>query len=103
MGIAVGLLLGIGVFLCLMSGAAPAARRQGPAARLQWLLDEAGSRSLRPMHLLLISAGSAVVAAAAVLIISRTWSIAVVFGAFGASAPWILLRRRALRRQRELR
>ena len=42
MGLLVGLMLGIGLFLCLLSGRPPSARRAGTAVRVAALLDEAG-------------------------------------------------------------
>jgi tight adherence protein B len=103
MGLLVGLLLGIGLFLCLISGRAPSTRRAGIAVRISALLDEAGVKALRPVHLLLLTAGAGFVAGTIVLGLSSTASVAVVFGVFGAAAPWILLRRKVLTRQKERR
>lgn len=103
MGVAVGLLLGIGLFLCVMSGRAPVARRPGPAARLSDLLAAAGMGALRPAHVVGAAVAAALISAAVVLTISSTWSIALVFGVFGLAAPWLLLVRRAERRRKERR
>jgi tight adherence protein B len=102
-GLFVGLLLGIGLFLCLISGRAPASRRPGIALRVSALLEEAGVASLRPIHIFALTTGAGILAAAVVLGLSSTKSVALVFGLFGASIPWVLLRRRVLRRQKERR
>ncbi|MCW2547327.1 MAG: Type secretion system domain protein [Mycobacterium sp.] len=103
MGLFVGLMLGIGLFLCLISGRAPASRRPGIALRASALLEEAGVASLRPLHILALTTGAGILAAAVVLGLSSTKSVALVFGLFGASIPWVLLRRRVLQRQKERR
>ncbi len=103
MGLAVGLLLGIGLFLCVQSGQ-PQARKQATLTiRIQSLLDQAGVAGVRPVHLLLVSLGGGLLAAGLVLAVSLTWSIALVFAGFGTSVPWLLLRRRVDRRQAERR
>ena len=101
MGVLVGLLLGIGLFLCLLSGQGTARAKARP--RLDAWLAEAQLPALRPVHLVLVSAGVALIAGALVLTLSSTWSVAVVFAAFGALTPWLLLRRRVLRGRRERR
>jgi tight adherence protein B len=103
MGLAVGLLLGIGLFLCVMSGRAPTFARTGVGAGMSALLADAGLPGWRPLHLVLVTVAAGVGSAMIVLTISSTWSIAVVFGSFGLSAPWLLLRRRVERRRRERR
>jgi tight adherence protein B len=103
MGLLVGLLLGIGLFLCLLSGRAPSARRAGVGSRLRAELAEAGLASLRPAHLALLSGGGSAVAAGLVLAASSTWSVAAVFGLFAAAAPWLVVRRRVRLRRRERR
>jgi tight adherence protein B len=96
-------MLGIGLFLCLISGRAPASRRPGIALRASALLEEAGVASLRPLHILALTTGAGILAAAVVLGLSSTKAVALVFGLFGASIPWVLLRRRVLQRQKERR
>jgi tight adherence protein B len=96
-------MLGIGLFLCLISGRAPASRRPVIALRASALLEEAGVASLRPLHILALTTGAGILAAAVVLGLSSTKSVALVFGLFGASIPWVLLRRRVLQRQKERR
>ncbi len=104
MGLLVGLLLGIGLFLCLISGrVVPAARRPGIARHTSALLQSAGVRSLRPIHLLFLTIGGGLLASATVLTASSTWSIALTFGVFAAAAPWLLLRRRVGKRAKERR
>ena len=50
-----------------------------------------------------MTTGLSLTSAAVVLAVSSTWSIAVVFGVFGAAAPWLLLRQRVQQRQRSRR
>jgi tight adherence protein B len=102
MGVFTGLLLGIGLFLCLLSR--PTTPTGTPKhLQLQALLAEAELTSLQPLHLVFASAGAALVGGAVVLLISSTWSIAAVFAVFGAAGPWLLLRRRVIRGRRERR
>jgi hypothetical protein len=96
-----GLLLGIGLFLCLSIGHPSFHPEQRP--RLHPWLAETQLPKVRPVHLVLASAGGALVAGALVLPASSTWSVAVVFAAFGAATPWLLLRRRVIRRRHERR
>ena len=103
MGISVGLLLGVGLFLCVLSGRQPATRRRGLASMTSDLLAEAGVLAFRPVHVYLATIGLALTSSATVAAVSSTWSIAIVFGVFGAAGPWLLLRRAATRRQRERR
>lgn len=103
MGLLVGLLLGIGLFLCLISGRSPSSRRPGIALRASALLQEAGVRSLNVVQVFGLTVGAGLLAAAVVLGLSSTKSVALVFGLFGASLPWVLLRRRVVQRQKERR
>ena len=103
MGLAVGLLLGVGLFLCVLSGRQPATQRRGLQSMTSELLAEAGVAAFRPVHVYLATAGLAVICTAVVAGASSTWSIAAVFGLFGAAGPWLLLRRSAQRRLRERR
>lgn len=102
MGVFTGLLLGIGLFLCVLSGAATEQSRN-PRPRLHAWLAEAQLPSVRAAHLLLASAGGSLLAGALVLAVSSTWSVAMVFATFGAAAPWLVLQRRVLRGRRERR
>jgi tight adherence protein B len=107
MGVAIGLVFGIGLFLAMTSGGDIPNRRRVPAltARIDSYVREAGVTTLRTSQLLLLTAGSAAFAMITVLAVSATWSLAVVFGLFGAAAPWMQLRRRiqrSKRAQREL-
>ncbi len=103
MGVLVGLLLGLGMFLCLLSGY-PRRRRARPlASRVQALLADAGMFALSPLSLAVLTLVCAGVAAAAVLAVSSTWSIAVVFGTFAGAAPAGYLDRRKASRRRERR
>src|ERR1700761_7751654 len=103
MGIFVGLLLGIGLFLCFVARPSDRVASKPKAQQLQALLNEAQLPNVRPTQLVLASAGVALVAGATVLTISSTWSVAAVFAVFGAAAPWLLLRRRVIRGRRERR
>jgi tight adherence protein B len=103
MGIFTGLLLGIGLFLCLVAGPADNTPQSTKQQRLQGFLTEAQLASARPVHLVLASAGGSLLAGAIVLAVSSTWSVAIVFAVFGAAAPWLLLRRRVIRGRRERR
>jgi tight adherence protein B len=102
-GLFVGLLLGLGLFLCLASGRAPASRRPGIVVGVSVLLEEAGVRSLTAVHVFALTAGSGLLAAVLVLGVSSTKSVALVFGLFGAAIPWVMLRRRVVQRQKERR
>jgi tight adherence protein B len=103
MGISLGLLLGVGLFLCLLSGRPRSVRGLGWTSRTQALLTEADFPAARPIHLYLATVALMLATAATVWGISSTWSIAVVFGVFGALGPWLLLKRRVVRRQRDRR
>src|SRR5690242_17930117 len=103
MGIFVGLLLGIGLFLCFVARPADRPAKDQKAQQLQALLREAQLPNVRPAQLIAASGGGALVAGAVVLTVSSTWSVAAVFAGFGAAAPWLLLRRRVLRSRRERR
>ncbi len=101
MGILIGLLLGIGLFLCLLSG--PSQQRVKTRPRLDAWLAEAQLPALRPVHLALGSTGAALIAGALVLTLSSTWSVAAIFTAFGAVGPGSCLHRRVQRNRRERR
>jgi tight adherence protein B len=102
-GLFVGLLLGIGLFLCLISGGTPSSRRPGTSVRVTTLLEEAGVRTLRPVHIFALTVGAGGLVALIILGLSSTKSVALVFGLFGASIPWVMLRRRVSQRQKERR
>ncbi len=102
MGVFIGLLLGIGLLLCVLSGP-PAGERPRKHLRLQGLLNEAQVPSLGPIHLVLASLVAGLVAGALVLALSSTWSLAAIFVVFGAASPWLVLRRRVTRSRRERR
>jgi tight adherence protein B len=105
MGVALGLIFGVGAFLALTSGGEVPDRRSGPllVAKIDTYVRHAAVTSLSTSQLMLLSAGSAAVAVVVVLTISSTWSLTVVFGLFGASAPWLWLHRRVQRSRRERR
>ena len=103
MGFLVGLLFGLGGFLCLFSGRHAVAGPSRGTKRLRAFLAEAGPSSFEMRHVALLSIACGVVPAAAVGAVSATWSVAAVFGAFGTGAPWMWLNRRIQRRRCERR
>jgi len=105
MGIFIGLLFGLGLFLIVMSGR-PRARASAPArwrAEMRERLTQAGMSAVSPEQLLLISFFAGLVAAVAVLIISGTWALAASFFLFAAALPRTVVERRRRSRVGELR
>jgi len=102
-----GLLLGIGLLLVWQSGPRRAVR--APRTRPTWqqrtaeLLVQAGIEGVSPAQLVGVSAGLGLVAAVLVLGTSQVPSLAVLFGAFAALLPVLLVRRRRAQRAGELR
>ena len=107
MGALLGLLLGLGLLLVWRSGPrAPVARpRTGPTwqQRATELLVQAGVEGVTPRQL--VGAGGALGLVAFVLVLgtSQVPLIAVLFGAFAALLPVVLVRRRRAQRSIELR
>ena len=103
MGVVVGLLMGVGLFLVWSAFTGPArpvrARR---TSRLRLLLDDAGLRTVSVRLLIATSAALFVVAFVAVQVLSRTPPVAAAFGGLAAYAPFSLLTGRARRRHNEL-
>ena len=107
MGPLLGLLLGIGLLLVWQSGD----RRPVRAARTRptWqqrtseLLVQAGMEGVTPTQLVGVSAGFGLVVSVLVLGTSQVPSLAVLFGAFAALLPVLLVRRRRAQRAGELR
>lgn len=102
MGALVGLVFGVGLVLVLgvrLPGAStPAGTRP---SRTRQDLDAAGLSHVRVRSLWALSAASAVVTLAMMLVASRTLPVAVVFSGLGGFLPFGLVRGRARRRQRD--
>jgi tight adherence protein B len=102
-----GLLLGIGLLLVWQSGPRRAVRP--PRTRPTWqqraaeLLVQAGIEGVSPAQLVGVSAGLGLVVSVLVLGTSQVPSLAVLFGAFAALLPLLLVRRRRAQRAGELR
>ena len=108
MGAFIGLLLGIGLLLIWRSGPrAPqkAATSTAPSwrDRLSELIVQAGIEGVTPGQLITVSVVFGVIAFLAVLVVSRTWSIALAFALFAGYAPLALVRYRKRVRSVELR
>lgn len=104
MGALVGLLLGVGLLLIWRSG--PRAPRRAPGrlhGRRVDLLHQAGVDGVGNAQLLGAQALCALVAFAAVLLITSTVTVALCFGVFACFLPVALLRRMRRRRQTALR
>jgi tight adherence protein B len=103
MGAVVGLVLGVGLLLVWSAFVAPAADRSGRrTSRLREQLDRAGLASTSPRTVLAAAVALASVAFVAVLVVSRTAPVAVVFGAMAGYAPFAWLGARVRSRQHEL-
>ena len=105
MGVLFGLLLGVGLLLVWMSITEPEERRPKRArgARLIGLLRRAGVEGVTPAGVLLLCLCCGILAGIAILAVSRTWSVALVFALMSAYAPIAVLRARGTARQRERR
>lgn len=101
MGAVLGLLFGVGVILVWSSFWAPQPRPVTRTSRLRPLLGSAGLGEVSLAGFVVVCAVSAVVAAGAVLLASRTLPVALVFGAMGGYLPVAVLKGRARRRQQE--
>lgn len=101
-----GLVLGLGLLLVVTSGRPvdPESRRQSRFhRRTRELLVQAGIVGVTPAQLYAVSVVLGLVAAAAVLVVSRTYALALAFGGFAALGPRVLVVRRRASRLRELR
>ncbi len=107
MGPLLGLLLGIGLLLVWQSGDRRPVRppRTSPTwqQRTGELLVQAGIEGVSPVQLVGVSAGLGLVVGVLVLGTSQVPSLAVLFGAFAALLPLLLVRRRRAQRAGELR
>lgn len=105
MGVAIGLLLGIGLLLVWMAVSdpepgRPRARRSSGLARL---LGRAGVEGVTPVGVVLLCVGCGLIAGIVMLAISRTWPVALSFALIAAYLPIALLRARGTRRHRDRR
>ncbi len=107
MGPLLGLLMGIGLLLVWQSGDRRPVRtaRTRPTwqQRTSELLVQAGIEGVTPAQLVGVSAGLGLVVSVLVLGTSQVPSLAVLFGAFAALLPVLLVRRRRAQRAGELR
>lgn len=107
MGILVGLLMGLGLFLIVASGRPRVPRAARVEARwhrqTRELLAQAGVPGVNPEQLVAISVGVGLVVAVIVLAASSTWSLAGAFAVFAAFLPRTMVARRARRRAHDLR
>ena len=107
MGPLLGLLLGIGLLLVWQSG--PRRPVRAPRSRPTWqqrtveLLVQAGIEGVSPAQLVGVSAALGLGVSVLVLGTSQVPSLAVLFGAFAALLPLVLVRRRRAQRAGELR
>ena len=99
-----GLALGIGLLLVWRSGSrAPVRRTTKPAGRRRQLLAAAGLTGINPAQLLALQVALGLAAAVLVLLTTRTVTISLAFGVFGAAVPHLLVRRLAAKRRSDLR
>ncbi|RLV49849.1 type II secretion system protein F [Nocardioides mangrovicus] len=102
MGVVVGLGIGIGLLLVWSAFLVPRApRRKGPG-RIGPMLAAAGMGGVSVAGFVALCLGCATVAGLAVLVVSRTASVAAAFALMGGYLPVAITRGRARRRQREL-
>jgi tight adherence protein B len=104
-GLAVGLVAGVGLLLVWLALTSPAARRPRASdrpGRVTDLLARAGLESTSSAQLVTLCAICAVAAALLVQLVSGTPTVAVAFGLLAGYLPVSLLTGRARRRQREL-
>lgn len=102
MGALLGLGVGVGLLMILWAFAVPERPRPRRRPRVHDLLASAGLGGVGAGAVVAASVASGLVALVAMLLVSRTPPVAVVFGALGAYLPFAVLRGRARRRQREL-
>jgi tight adherence protein B len=100
-----GLGLGIGLLLIWRSGSRAPVRRSGVGrpGRRQQLLAAAGLTGINSAQLLALQVALGLAATVLVLLTTRTVTISLVFGVFGAAVPYLLVRRLAAKRRADLR
>jgi tight adherence protein B len=107
-GVAIGLMFGLGWFLVIRSRT-PSAAPDDSAGRLTWhartqdLLLQAGIQGVTPAQLVGASAGLSLVVLVVMLGVSQVPVIALAFAAFAAAAPTAAVRGRRRKRTVELR
>ena len=100
MGVVLGLVLGVGLLLIWTAVTSPPAatvRR----SRLRQRLDAAGLHSTAPATVVAASVAAGLLVLVAVLVVSRTVPVAVVFAVMAAYAPYAWVSARVRRRQDE--
>ncbi len=106
MGIFVGLLFGLGLFLVVTSGR-PRARKDADAPgwrrNTRAMLAQAGIPGVTPEQFIVISGAVGIVVGLVVLAFTATWSLAGAFCLFAAAAPRALVQRRRRQRTHDLR
>jgi len=106
MGALVGLLFGLGMFLIWRSFGPPAPPKvahESRRERVAEMLAQAGIESVTPGALLASCLGAGGFVLVAMLVMSRSPSIAAAFGLIASSAPFALVRFRQRQRRAELR
>ena len=100
-----GLGLGVGLLLMWRSGSRAPGRRTGAprTGRRQQLLAEAGLTGINSAQLLALQVALGLAATVLVLLTTRTVTISLAFGVFGAAVPYLLVRRLAAKRRADLR
>lgn len=101
MGALLGLGVGVGLLLVLWAFVVPERPVRLRRRRLDGLLASAGLGEARAGSVVAIAMACAVVSTVAMLLVSRTVPVALVFGCLGGYLPLAVLRGRARRRQRE--
>ena len=103
MGALIGLIFGVGALLMWRSGSRAPQRvvreRRGWNSRRVDLIRQAGVNGIGSTQLLAVQILCGVLAAAAILLVTQTITVAVCFAAFAFVAPVIMLRRLRRRRQ----
>jgi tight adherence protein B len=106
MGVALGLLLGVGLLLVWSSHVTRPAvvrTRRSSTDRTMEMLNQAGLTMVRPGQLWMLCALTVVIGAAGVLAVSRSAVIALAFAVFAGYSPIAWVRSRRRRRTAELR
>jgi tight adherence protein B len=104
MGIFLGLLCGLGLFL-IVAPSRPAKDADAPGWQrsTREMLAQAGIRGVNPTQFVFISLGAGAVVGLIVLVFTTTWSVAGAFFLFAGLAPRALVQRRRRARVHDLR
>lgn len=105
MGVLIGLSMGTGLLLVWMAviDPEPRTRPRTGTTPLAALLRRAGVEGVTPAGVVVLCGCCGVVAGTAILVVSRTWPVALVFALMAAYLPVAVLRARGTRRQLERR